>query len=365
MLNNYKKEQKKTDKNKQIMANVYYIKTNTNSTVENIQAITRKLLSTIIEKEKIEQEKTIPLKVHFGEKGNQTFIKPENYQGIIDFLNEQKITTSYIETSVLYGGQRHKAELHLKTALSHGFTQLPIIFADGKQGEAFAEVEINKKHFKTCKIGREFLNYKQVIVLSHFKGHQMAGFGGAVKQLSMGYASKGGKLAMHMGVKPKLKNNKCKQCNLCQKRCNENAITIGKKSFIDYEKCVGCGACVSACPHKAITIMTLKGIANAVWQGKAFKEKLVEYAYAAQLNRKNIYINFAMNITRGCDCEPRKMKSLIDDLGILISTDAVAIDRACYDLAKQKGKAFKGLSQLSYAESIGLGTQKYNLIEIN
>jgi hypothetical protein len=304
------------------------------------------------------------MKVHFGEKGNTSFIRSENYEGIISFLKENGIETSYMETSVLYGGQRHRKDLHIKTALEHGFDQVPIIITDGEQGEAFSEIEINKKHFKTCKLGKEFEKYDQLIVLSHFKGHGLSGFGGAIKQLSMGFAAKGGKMAMHMGIKPKIVKRKCKKCNLCQTTCNVDAITIDNKPRIDHAKCVGCGACMSICPHKAITIFTLKGIYNALFKRKDFLEKLVEYAFAAHHGRKNLYINFAMNITKGCDCIPKKMKPLIDDFGIFISTDPVAIDKACFDLAKERGKTFKGADQFAYAEKIGLGSKNYELIEI-
>ncbi len=347
------------------MSNVYYKRINADTKPEEIQKITKDLLNTIITKENIKLEKEIPLKVHFGEKGNKTFIKEENYLGIIDFLKDKEIKTLYIETSSIYGGQRNKKELHIKTAKEHGFNSIPIVFADGDCGEEFADIEINKKHFKTCKIGKEFTKYDQIIVLSHFKGHMAAGFGGAIKQLSMGYASKGGKLAMHMGIKPKIINRKCKKCKLCQTRCNENAITIGEKSFIDYEKCVGCAACVAICPHKAITMFTMKGIFTALKGfGGSFVEKLVEGAYAAQKNKKNIYINFAMNITKRCDCEPRAMKPIMDDIGIFISNDPLAIDKACYDMVAKKGKKFQGFKQFAYAEKIGLGTTKYKLIEV-
>lgn len=346
------------------MSNVYYKKVDAETTVEEVQEITRQLLAAIIEKEEIELERKVPLKVHFGEKGNTTFIKSENYEGIIDFLEERDIETCYMETSVMYGGQRYKKDLHLKTAREHGFTQIPIIIADGEQGEAFAEVEINQHHFKTCKIGKEFLDYDQLIVLSHFKGHMMAGFGGAIKQLSMGHASKGGKLAMHMGIKPKIVNRKCKKCNLCMTRCNEDAITIGKKSSIDHEKCVGCGACVAICPTKAVSIMSVKGISNFLLQGKKFREKLVEYAYAAQKGKKNIYINLAMNVTKGCDCEPKQMDPIMEDFGIFISTDPVAIDQVCLDMAKERGKTFKGSEQLLYAEKMNFGSTHYTLQQI-
>ena len=345
------------------MSNVYYKKTNSKTTVQEIQQISKSLLTTLVEKEQISLNKTIPLKVHFGEKGNKTFVKSENYLGIIDFLKERKIESLFMETSVLYGGQRFKAEVHHKTALEHGFDQLPIIFADGESGEDYAETEVDLKHYDSCKIGKKFLDYNQLVVVSHFKGHQLAGFGGAIKQLAMGHASKGGKLAMHMGNKPQIKNRKCEQCNLCQKRCNEAAITIGEKSFIDHDKCVGCGACVPACPHNAISFITLQSMAKFLMGGNKFREKIVEYAYAAQLDKKNIYINFAMNITKGCDCEPRKMRPLIEDFGIMVSTDPVALDKACWDLAKEKGKKFKGAEQFDYAEKVGLGSQNYVLIK--
>lgn len=346
------------------MSNVYFHKIDAGTSVEKVQTITDKLLNELVLKENITLSKKIPLKVHFGEKGNHTFLKSDNYLGIIDFLQKREIETCYIETSVMYGGQRHNRTLHLKTAQEHGFTQLPIIIADGEQGEAFTEIEINQKNFKTCKIGKAFEDYDQLIVLSHFKGHTLAGFGGAIKQLAMGHAAKGGKMAMHMGIKPHIVNWKCKKCNLCKTRCNEQAITIGKKSFIDHDKCVGCGACVSICPHNAVSIFTLKSVLHVISIGSNFQENIVEYALAAQKGKSNIYLNFAMNITSGCDCEPRKMKLLMEDIGIFISTDPVAIDKACHDMVRQKGKKFGGSKQFAYAESIGLGSASYELIEI-
>ena len=143
------------------MSNVYFKKFNGKTTVDEVGKITQELLKKIIMEEKIKLEKEIPLKVHFGESGNVTFIKPENYDGIIDFLKSKKIKTSFIETSVLYGGQRYRRDLHLKTAKEHGFTRVPIIIADGECGENFHEVVINKSGLKKCMLGKEFLKYKQ------------------------------------------------------------------------------------------------------------------------------------------------------------------------------------------------------------
>ena len=192
----------------------------------------------------------------------------------------------------------------------------------------------------------------------------LAGFGGAIKQLSMGHAAKGGKMAMHIGEKPHIISRKCNQCELCKTRCNEDALIIGKKSWIDHAKCVGCGACMAICPHKAISIFSVKSILKFIGIGNPFIEKLVEGAYAAQKGKKNIYMNFAMNITPGCDCEPKTMKPVMDDFGIFISTDPVAIDKACYDMAQEKGKKFRGFKTFPYAESIGLGSADYSLHEL-
>lgn len=346
-------------------SNVYFKHIDSKTDLKTIQEITKILLDTFVKRENFKLEDKIPLKVHFGEHKNVTYIKPEYYLGIIDFLKNRNIESCFIETSVMYGGQRYKKELHSKTAKDHGFTQLPIVFADGEHGEYFAEIEINKKHFKTFKIGRSFLDYNQIIILSHFKGHMLAGFGGAIKQLSMGHASKGGKMAMHLGVKPHIISRKCKQCNICKSVCNENALIISKKSFIDNTLCIGCGACMAICPYKAISIFSLSSIAKFFGIGNPFIEKLVEGAFAAHIGKNNIYMNFAMNITAGCDCEPKRMKPVIDDFGIFISSDPVAIDKACYDMAEKKGKIFKGIKTFTYAEIIGLGSTNYILHEID
>jgi uncharacterized Fe-S center protein len=348
------------------MSIVYFKKINPCSNEMTISQTARHLLEYYVKNENITLKTEVPLKVHFGEKGNTSFVKPQTYDGIIDFLQEQSIKTSFIETSVLYGGERFKKELHLERARKHGFTRVPIIIADGDQGELFSEVTINKKHFIKCKIAQGFDRFEQVIVLAHFKGHMFAGFGGAIKQLSMGFASRGGKLAMHFATKPKIVNRKCRHCHLCGTRCNEKAISIGKKSYIDHKKCVGCSACVAICPHKAVTIYSPKTLLNVLTggTGNIFREKLTEYAFAAHNGKKNVYMNFLINVTSGCDCEPRTMKKLMPDIGIVISADPVAIDKASYDLVKQNGKTFNGSHTFKYAELIGLGSTSYTMREI-
>ncbi|NCB49239.1 MAG: DUF362 domain-containing protein [Alphaproteobacteria bacterium] len=348
------------------MSTVYYTPIDENTPDEIVSKIARNLFETLVREENISLQKEIPIKVHFGEHGNKTFIPATAYHDLIECLKEKGIASSFIETTVLYNGKRHTKELLLQTSKDHGFDALPVISADGQVGEEFDNIEIDKTYFKSCKIGKAFSKYPQMIVCSHFKGHQMAGFGGAIKQLSMGFASKGGKLEMHMGIKPFIKEKKCQKCHICQTRCNYDAITINDNvSRIDHKKCVGCGACFASCPYKAISIYSIKGVLKALFQGNKFKEKLAEYAYAGQKGKQIIYLNFAKNITKGCDCEPRKMPFILPSFGVFASSDAVAIDKACFDMAKEKGKTFKGLEQLTYAEEIGLGSTEYTLQKVD
>jgi uncharacterized protein len=343
------------------MTNVYYKKIDSVLDEELISKYSKELIETLIKKENIKLEKEIPLKVHFGEKGNKTFIKPDCFNGIIEFLNEKKIKSSYIETNVLYRGERTTRDNHIKLAKEHGFTNLPIIIADGEHGEDYVNIEINKKHFKSCKIGKEFSNYKQFIVVSHFKGHMLAGFGGAIKQLAMGFASRGGKLNQHSSSIPIINPLSCKKCHICSKNCPVDAIVIDKLiPSIDNKKCIGCASCIAICPHGSIKINWLSSMGNS------FYEKLVEYAYAAQKDKNNIYINYALNITKHCDCVGKEMKPFIKDLGIFVSTSAVAIDNACIEILEKREnkKLFKGKHTINYSEEINFGKKDYKLIEI-
>ncbi|TKJ45967.1 4Fe-4S ferredoxin [Candidatus Aerophobetes bacterium Ae_b3a] len=344
------------------MSKVYFKKVDSSLKPNEISNYTRGLVDTLLKRENVELKQEIPLKVHFGERGNTTFINPEYCSGIIDYIENQNKKAYFIETNILYGGERTTKQTHIKLAKEHGFTRIPVIIADGEKGEDYYQVEINKKHFAKCKIGKEFSKYSQIIVVSHFTGQMLAGFAGAIKNLAMGFASRGGKLAQHAKViKPRIKNRACDKCRLCEKRCAVNAITIGKKSYIDYDKCISCAACNAICPKKAIKIILLRSIFNIF--GNPFRERLVEGAYAAQKDKKIIYVTFAMNITRGCDCDPKTMKPIVEDIGILASTDPVAIDQACYDMVKTSGKKLRGRYMLKYAEEIGMGSRNYQIVK--
>lgn len=342
------------------MSNVYFIPAG-----ECAGEASVRLLKALVEQEGVVLGQKIPLKVHFGEKGNRTYLKPEVYDGLIDFLQAQGIECRFSETSVLYGGERFCREKHLKLAKAHGFTRIPAVIEDGANGEDAVDIPVHLHHFQKCAVAKGLAESEQILVCSHFKGHKLAGFGGAVKQLSMGCAAKGGKMAMHLSVKPRIWKLFCKHCGLCAARCQVKAITITKdKAEIDHSKCIGCGACFSICRHHAVSILSLAGLKNTLFSGKNFREKLVEYAYAAHHGKRNIYLNYALSITRGCDCEPLPMRTCIPDIGIFASLDPVAVDQACLDAAEKAGKKFKGAEQLVYAEKVGMGSRKYTLIKI-
>lgn len=344
-----------------LLTNVYFIPIRSYSETEKINEATIKLLKRVIEDENIVLEKKIPLKVHFGEKGNLTFIKSDNYEGIINYLKENGNEPFFIETNVLYRGQRTTRKNHVKLALKHGFNQIPIVIADGNIGEDYEEVEIGLKNLDRCKIAKEISKQRQIIVLSHFKGHIGAGFGGAIKQLGMGCAARGGKLEQHANTVPIINPLQCKKCKKCAQKCPSDAINIGLFSRISKNKCIGCGACISVCPHGSIKINWIGTIS------KKYYERMAEYAYAAQKNKQIIYISFALNITKNCDCEGHSMKPFVRDLGIFASTDPVAIDMACLDkLSEREDRTVfnRGRYILDYSESIGLGNKEYNLIEI-
>jgi uncharacterized protein len=338
------------------MNKVYFRKINSYSNTEEINRSIKIMLENI----KPDFKGYLPLKVHFGEKGNNTFIEPKNFKSLISYFKKNNTNPFYIETNVLYKGERTKKENHIRLAKEHGFNDLDIVIADGEIGEEYREVEINKKHFKKCKIATEIVKSKQMVVISHFKGHALSGFGGALKQLGMGCAARGGKLDMHSNSKPIINPLKCRKCGTCVNSCPTGAINLTLIPTIDSTKCIGCAKCIAVCPYGAMKVNWLSTLP------KTFNEKLAEYAYAATVNKKILYISFLLNITKECDCIGKDQKTIAKDIGILISYDPVAIDNACFDLLeKYEGKKiFSGKNILKYAETLGLGSTEYLLEEI-
>ncbi len=337
------------------MSKVYFKKLN--NLDESINDYIYSMIKKVVSEESLNLGSIVPLKVHFGEKGNTTFLKPEFMNGIKNYLKDNNKKTCYIETNVLYKGSRTLTKDHIETAINHGFNDLDIIIADGDDENMYNEIEVNLKHFKSCKIGYKYKDYDNYMVVSHFKGHGMAGFGGAIKQLAMGFASRGGKLHQHSESVPVIDESSCIACGNCVRKCPVNAIKMKDIAIIDSNLCVGCASCTVICPVSAIS--------NS-WQVSNFHEKLAEYAYAASKDKTNIYVQYAFDITAECDCHGASMKPIANNIGVFVSTDPVAIDKATYDIfAKENsGHNFEtALITLKHAEDIGLGTQNYDLIQ--
>ena len=329
------------------------------------------------------------IKVHFGEKGNDSFINPLFVRAVVDRLKKAGARPFVTDSNTLYNGSRHNAVDHLQTALEHGFgyatVNAPLIIADGLRGGSFRPVSIEGKHFSSVKIADAIAEAHSMIVMSHFKGHEMSGFGGAIKNLAMGCAPSQGKCDQHAS-RFSANAEKCIACGMCMAHCPQNAIhwetTEEKKhAAVDKELCIGCGECLTVCAPKAMEID---------WRAELgpFCERMAEYALGAVAGKKKRvgYFNFLINITPDCDCVGWSDAPIVPDIGILASLDPVALDMASCDLVNsQHGFAHSQLSsnlepgqdkfkgawsytsgeiQLVHAEAIGLGSTHYELVEL-
>lgn len=312
------------------------------------------------------------IKIHFGEEGNIGYIKPHLVKPVIDLVKEQKAIPFLTDASTIYKGKRSDAVNHCLVAAEHGFTidtcGAPVIIADGLRGNSYKIVAVNGKHFSSVKIAQDIYYADSMVCLSHFKGHELSGFGGTLKNLGMGCGAKAGKYEMHNSVLPDIDTGKCTGCRVCFKWCPVQAISLlNKKAVIDPKKCVGCGDCILSCSFHAVQITW-----NETYT--AVQEKIAEYAAGVLANKKNkcLYVNFLNHITAYCDCYPsqHKDKPLIADIGIVASLDPVSIDQASADLVNQAAgrdliretwAKIDWSDQLRHAEDLGLGERKYTL----
>ncbi|OGP55912.1 MAG: 4Fe-4S ferredoxin [Deltaproteobacteria bacterium RBG_13_52_11] len=335
---------------------------------------------------RVKDKGAVAIKLHFGEQGNTAYVRPVFLRRIVDRVRGLGGRPFLTDTNTLYGGTRSNAVSHLITAEENGFAfsvvGAPIIIADGLMGNALVRVPIEGKIYHEVSIAHAIYYADSLIVVTHFKGHEISGFGGAIKNIGMGCASREGKLSQHSTLGPKVKRKDCVGCKTCVEWCSYGAIEMrDEAAFINPDKCVECGECIAICPQGVIQIQWNEA-------SPAFQRKMVEYALGALKNKgeRAAYVSFVTQVSPYCDCYGYSDAPIVGDVGILASDDPVAIDQASIDLVNaQPGSAvspytkdlppgtdkFRAVHrevdwgiQLAYGEEMGLGKRGYELVSI-
>ncbi len=333
--------------------------------------------------------KFVAIKMHFGELGNLSYLRPNYARAVVDFVKAHGGKPFLTDCNTLYPGFRKNALEHLYCAWENGFTPLtagcPILIGDGLKGTDEIDVPVvGGEYVKAAKIGRAIMDADIFISLSHFKGHEMTGFGGAIKNIGMGCGSRAGKKEQHSNGKARISKSKCRGCRLCAKQCGNDALHFNeetKKMELNADNCVGCGRCVGACNFDAIHF----GMDAAIVD---LNRRMAEYAKAVVDGRPHFHISMVMDVSPYCDCHSGNDAPILPDLGMFASFDPLALDQACVDacikqtplphtmLTEQMEKAdfhdhhdhfinttpeSEYESCLEHAEKIGLGSREYAL----
>lgn len=344
------------------------------------------------------KDRFVAIKIHFGEPGNLSFLRPNFAKAVADVVKENGGKPFLTDCNTLYVGGRKNALDHLDAAYENGFSPLTtgcqVIIADGLTGkdEVWVPVE-GGELVKEAKIGRAIMDADVFISLSHFKGHEATGFGGALKNIGMGCGSRAGKMEQHNGGKTQVDKSRCVGCRMCSKECAHGAISFGedRKAAVDQTKCVGCGRCIHACRKEAIG--QTAGSAN-----EDLCRKMAEYAKAVVDGRPQFHISIVNQVSPYCDCRPENDAPIIPDIGMFASFDPVALDMACADacnaapayadsvlgenLLKNGAHVHDGVIDthedrfdatspatnwrvtLDHAEKLGVGTEQYELVKV-
>ncbi|MDR1740062.1 MAG: DUF362 domain-containing protein [Bacteroidales bacterium] len=335
-------------------------------------------------------KKIVAIKIHFGEAGNLAYLRPNYAATVVKLIQRLGGKPFLTDSNTLYTGARSNAVDHFMCAMQNGYNPLavpcPVIIADGLKGTEYREIRIDGEFCKAPKIGSAIADADIFISMNHFKGHEMAGFGGALKNIGMGSGSVGGKMEMHGNSQPRVLQKNCVGCRVCVKNCNYGAITLDaeKRAVIDYKKCVGCGQCVALCQYDGVVLGSNDSTEN-------LSRKMAEYSKAVLLDKPNFHINFIMNVSPECDCWGHNDAAIIPDLGIACSFDPVALDTCCADIVKnapvlrntvltdKNPHVEHGVGEdkshllhpnakfdacLEHSEKIGIGERAYEMVEV-
>ena len=337
--------------------------------------------------ERLCRDDLVAIKVHIGEAGSSRFIRPLYIAKIVECVKKGNCRPFLTDTNTYYVDHRHNAYEHHMSAQRHGFyppaINAPFIVADGLVGSDHIELEIDGEHFEKVKIGSAIHQANGMVVVSHFKGHVVTGFGGALKNIGVGCASRDAKLGIHGAIA--LISNRCVNCGKCKSVCPVGAINqqAGENPVVDPYRCQSCGACSLVCTNDAIDPDWERG---CIYTKEETQERMVEHGLAAVKGKegKTVYFNFLMDISPDCDCEPWSDVPIVKDLGILASWDPVAIDQASIDMVnaepgipgtmlkviepgEDKFRSMNGVdweAQLRHAEKMHLGIRSYEIVEV-
>ena len=354
---------------------------------ENLQQKMTRLMKTAGMGDIDFQDKFVAIKLHFGEPGNLAFLRPNWARTVVDFVKERGGKPFLTDCNTLYVGGRKNALDHMDSAMLNGFnpmtTGCQIIIGDGLKGSDEVEVPVvGGEYVKNAKIGRAVMDADVFISLTHFKGHEEAGFGGCLKNIGMGCGSRAGKMEQHNAGKPHVAEKHCIGCGQCRKICAHGAPIIENgKAHIDHDKCVGCGRCIAVCPKDAVRIDWDESTTN-------LNCKIAEYTKAVVDGRPCFHISLVIDVSPNCDCRPENDMAIVPNVGMFASFDPVALDMACVDAVNAqtplRGSAaddahakahvhdhFQRLhpdtnwrSCLEHGEKIGIGSREYELIKI-
>ena len=334
--------------------------------------------------------KFVAIKMHFGELGNLSYLRPNYAKAVADVVKECGGKPFLTDCNTLYPGSRKNALEHLDCANINGFntitTGCQIIIGDGLRGTDDITVPVrNGEYCKEAYIGRAVMDADIFISLTHFKGHESTGFGGTIKNIGMGCGSRAGKMHQHNSGKPIVHDDLCRGCRRCAKECGSDAITYENgKAVINQDICKGCGRCIGACAFDAIE--------NQNWNAnEILGRKMAEYAQAVCDGRPTFHISLVRDISPNCDCHGENDAPILPDVGIFASFDPVALDQACVDACLHatpmpnsqlsdnladphwhhhhdnfldSNPNVRWKETLEHAEKIGLGTREYELIQM-
>ena len=373
-------------------ANVYFTDFHTIANGDGLAAKLKKLIRAAGIGQIDMEGKFAAIKMHFGELGNLSFLRPNYARAVADVVKELGGMPYLTDCNTLYPGSRKNALEHLYCAWENGFTPLtvgcPILIGDGLKGtDEVAVPVVGGEYVTEAKIGHAVMDADVFISLSHFKGHEMAGFGGAIKNIGMGCGSRAGKQEQHANGQPSVDESLCRGCRRCQKQCANNGLVFHEAThtmYVDPNHCVGCGRCVESCSFGALSFQS-----DAVCQ--LLNRRMAEYAKAVIDGRPNFHISLVMDISPNCDCHGENDVPILPDIGMFASFDPLALDQACVDaclaaepmpgsqLARHLAEPgfvdhhdhftnstpeSEWRSCLEHAEKIGLGTRSYQLITV-